>query len=313
MQQVHPKYWKNKTKTNCFTITHFSFLRLFALVYKDSFQEDEVEDVVYLFYKSCCKRWSLGWAALTGTQPCTVFRCKSLCGSAGLTMPESEGRNMQTDWQAQQTSHLVCSLAGQTCLEAWGTYWTSTGQITTALITWRKEKWRDKVAKTPCSEVDQNSTLRGPEWSLFSCTNIGTIWRATLGRLLRDGVERVWAFLITTMPSWAENWNRHWNFHFDYVLCCCHFLLLSFLFFFFFFGFSLQQFPQHSAIVKLFVISVRDRVWQDRVLHKTGQTGRGHLRHSVQGQESSDRQLGGPQRDTPGAWRGCSMHCHQRR
>ena len=33
-------------------------------------------------------------------------------------MPESVGMNWQIDWQAQQTSHLVCSLAGQRCLDA---------------------------------------------------------------------------------------------------------------------------------------------------------------------------------------------------
>ena len=32
--------------------------------------------------------------------------------------PESVGMNEQIDWQAQQISHLVCSLAGQRCSEA---------------------------------------------------------------------------------------------------------------------------------------------------------------------------------------------------
>ena len=50
----------------------------------------------------------------------------------------------------------------------------------------------------------QHSTLHGREWSVFNLTNIGTVSRATLGRLLRDGVEQVWAFLSATMPSWAE-------------------------------------------------------------------------------------------------------------
>ena len=35
-------------------------------------------------------------------------------------MPESVGMNEQVDWQAQQTSHLVCSLAVQRGLEAVG-------------------------------------------------------------------------------------------------------------------------------------------------------------------------------------------------
>ena len=53
-----------------------------------------------------CKRWSLVWAALTGTQSCTVFGSKDVCGSTALAMPKSRGMNGQIDWQAQQ-SHLV--------------------------------------------------------------------------------------------------------------------------------------------------------------------------------------------------------------
>ena len=50
----------------------------------------------------------------------------------------------------------------------------------------------------------RHSTLKGRERSVFNQTNIGTVSRATLGRLLRDGAERVWAFPSATMPSWAE-------------------------------------------------------------------------------------------------------------
>ena len=39
---------------------------------------------------------------------------------------------------------------------------------------------------------------------MFNQRNIGTVSRATLGRLLRDGAERVWAFSSDTMPSSAE-------------------------------------------------------------------------------------------------------------
>ena len=47
----------------------------------------------------------------------------------------------------------------------------------------------------------RHSTLRGRERSVFNQTNIDTVSRATLGRLLRDGTERVWAFPSATMPS----------------------------------------------------------------------------------------------------------------
>ena len=50
----------------------------------------------------------------------------------------------------------------------------------------------------------RHSNLRGRERSVLYQTNIGTVSRATLGRLLRDGAERVWAFPSATMPSGAE-------------------------------------------------------------------------------------------------------------
>ena len=50
----------------------------------------------------------------------------------------------------------------------------------------------------------QHSTLQGQERSVFNQTNIGTVSRATLGRLQRDGAERMWALLSAMMPSWAE-------------------------------------------------------------------------------------------------------------
>ena len=47
----------------------------------------------------------------------------------------------------------------------------------------------------------RHSTLQGRERPVFNQTNIGTVSRATLGRLLRDGAERVRAFPSATMPS----------------------------------------------------------------------------------------------------------------
>ena len=78
-----------------------------------------------------------------------VFSCKDFCGSTAKGIPESVGMNGQIDWLAQQISHLVCSLAGQRCSEAWGTFWTLTGQSITALTAWRKEDWRKEAADIP--------------------------------------------------------------------------------------------------------------------------------------------------------------------
>ena len=40
----------------------------------------------------------------------------------------------------------------------------------------------------------RRSSLKGRERAIVNKTNIGTVSKATLGKLLRDGVERVWAF-----------------------------------------------------------------------------------------------------------------------
>ena len=38
------------------------------------------------------------------------------------------------------------------------------------------------------------SSLKGRERAIVSQTNIGTVSKATLGKCLRDGLERIWAF-----------------------------------------------------------------------------------------------------------------------
>ena len=118
------------------------------------------------------KGGSLEWAAPTGTQPCTVFGYKDFCGSTVLGTPESVGMNGQIDWQALQISHLVCSLAGQRCSEAWGTFSARTSQSMTALIAWRKEEWRKEVADIPPSKAENDlcstrqilALFRGQPW-----------------------------------------------------------------------------------------------------------------------------------------------------
>ena len=47
----------------------------------------------------------------------------------------------------------------------------------------------------------RRSFLHGRKRSVFNQTNIGTVSRATLVRLLRDGAERMWTFPRATMPS----------------------------------------------------------------------------------------------------------------
>ena len=47
----------------------------------------------------------------------------------------------------------------------------------------------------------QRPFLRGRERAIVNQTNIGTVSRATLGKLLRDGVESRWAFPSAYIPS----------------------------------------------------------------------------------------------------------------
>ena len=180
---------------------------------------------ILFIIRICCKRWSLEWAALTGTQPCTVFGCKDFCGSTALAMLESVGMSGQIDWPAQQISHLVCSLAGKGAQRLEELIWTWTGQSITTLITWRKEEWRKEAADIPPSKVKND---------LCSTRQTLALLRATVGRLLRDGMERVWAFQSARIPSWAEieleNWNlstKDWYWRQNYRqsqmgVSCCH-------------------------------------------------------------------------------------------
>ena len=41
----------------------------------------------------------------------------------------------------------------------------------------------------------RRSSLKGQERAIVNLTNIGTVSKAALGKLLRDGVKRIWAFL----------------------------------------------------------------------------------------------------------------------
>ena len=89
--------------------------------------------------------------------------------------------NETTDWQAQQTPLLVCSLARQKSREVWGTFWTRTDLSTTVLIIWKKGKWRRQVADIPSSKTGND---------LFNHTNINivsnTIWGVVICWLLND-------------------------------------------------------------------------------------------------------------------------------
>ena len=47
----------------------------------------------------------------------------------------------------------------------------------------------------------RRSSMKGRERVIISQTNIGTVSKATLGKLMRDGAERSCAFLSAQIPS----------------------------------------------------------------------------------------------------------------
>ena len=62
---------------------------------------------------------------------------------------------------------------------------------------WHKAK--DINHRLPGGE--RRSSLKGREKANASQTNVGTVSKATLGKLLRDGMERIWAFSSAQTPS----------------------------------------------------------------------------------------------------------------
>ena len=118
------------------------------------------------------KAISLIWDSLTGTRPCSAFGYKDLNWYSVLAMPEPKGMNGQTEWQTRHTSQLVDGLAGQKCLEAWGTVWTWADHNVTALVVRRQEERRKEVAdispsKTGndlCSTRSTSVQIRWQHW-----------------------------------------------------------------------------------------------------------------------------------------------------
>ena len=139
------------------------------------------------------------------------LRLQNFCGSTAVRRLESVGMNRQTDWQAQQITHLVCR--GARRLEELSEH----GQAR-ASQHWSPEGRRSGERKQP--------TFHPPRLGmLFSTRQTLAISRARLGRLLRDGAECIWTFPSATMPSWAESEtvnqeeNKPWHSHY---CSCCH-------------------------------------------------------------------------------------------
>ena len=128
-------------------------------------------------------------------------------------MRESVGMNGQIDWQAQQISHLVCSLALQRYSKAWKAFSTWAGQGVTALIAWKKKEWRKEVADISPSDVGNDLCSAGQTLALVQGQPWGDCWEtgrydATLSRswnwnhLCIQGVgELIQCFLLLIFES----------------------------------------------------------------------------------------------------------------
>ena len=93
-------------------------------------------------------------------------------------------------WFRRWWRHLVSSLAGQKCSEAWGTFWTWTGQSITALITWRKEEWRKEAADIPTSKVKNDLCSTRQILALFRGQPWGDCWET--GRSAHGPFRALW-------------------------------------------------------------------------------------------------------------------------
>ena len=136
---------------------------------------------------------------------------------------ESVGMNRQTDWQAQQISHLVCSLAGQRCSEAWGTFSARTSQSITALTAWRKVEWRKEAADIPPSKAENDLCSTRQILALFRGQPWGDCWetgRSAYGpfRALRCHLE------LKLKLNWKKKRKQQmkiWFFFFSFIICDC--------------------------------------------------------------------------------------------
>ena len=148
---------------------------------------------------TCCSDWHTAMHAFR------LQTHKPYSGSTVLAMPESGGMNSQVDWQAKQTSHLVCSLAG---LSAWGLRNFMTTDRPGRHGIDRQEKgsgWRSGERKR------LTFLLRGRERSVLNQTNI--VSRATFRRLLR---ARVGFFQALRCSLTAHNMGL--SKHYDVIL-----------------------------------------------------------------------------------------------
>ena len=126
---------------------------------------------------------------------CLASTFENSCRCTALDMPEWREMAEQIDWRAKQSSQVAYFSEDLKCREAWDTTCGHKSKDITLPIDWRREAWKE--------EALDDLPWKG-ERAMVNQTIIGTISKATLGELLRNGIERIWAFPNASIPSWTE-------------------------------------------------------------------------------------------------------------
>ena len=132
------------------------------------------------------------WNGLSN-QPCRVFGCKRLMwicypGHAGVSGNERADRLAST---ADITSSL--HLGRAEVFGGWRNFLNMNRPEHHSIDHQNERGWRKEAADIPPS--------KGRERAVFRQTNTATASKETLGTLLRDRIEYVWAFPSATKPS----------------------------------------------------------------------------------------------------------------
>ena len=144
------------------------------------------------------------WNGETQTRVCqwSTSTFENSCGCTALDIPEWREMTERIDWREKQPSQATHTLEDLMCWEVWDIIIMrvqSQGHHTIARHLEERGVKKRRSAR--------RSSLNGRERAIVNQTNIGTVSKAMLGNLLRDGVERIWAFPSAYIPSWTElNW-----------------------------------------------------------------------------------------------------------
>ena len=147
---------------------------------------------------ACYKKWKNGMER-PGWNVSIVDIClRKLLWMDCLDLLEWRKTTEQIDWLAKQPSQVACFSEDLKCWEAWDTTCGHKVNHITPSIAWRREASKEEA-------LDDLQSLKEQERAIVNQTNIGTVSKGTLGKLLTDGLERICAFpSADTILNWIE-------------------------------------------------------------------------------------------------------------